>query len=189
MSFCTNLCCKLYLRILSIPYCFLILFLAGIFSICFAFTLQYFFNVEPCHLCLLQRYPFVAIACFAFIALIVYYMRHANFITSASLTRNIFLALLALCTLTFFTSLGLGIFHSGVELKLWQSPLECAAQDLSSLSIDEIRETLMQTSGPRCDEIRWTFLGLSLANWNIPFSIFMILFSLLAIKRNIKSEI
>ncbi|MCL2473822.1 MAG: disulfide bond formation protein B [Alphaproteobacteria bacterium] len=161
--------------ILRVPYSFMILLLTGIFSICFAFVLQYFFDVAPCHLCLLQRYPFVAVAIFAFIGLIIHYMR-----ISAPLKRNICLSLLVLCALSFLASLGLGIFHSGVELKLWQSPLQCAASDVSSLSIDQVREMLMQTSAPRCDEIRWTFLGLSLANWNIPFSIFMFLFTLLA---------
>lgn len=64
---------------------------------------------------------------------------------------------------------GISLLHTGVERAWWDGPQVCgasAAQDLGSLSVDELFDT---TSGPAlvlCNEAAWMFMGLSMASWN-----------------------
>jgi disulfide bond formation protein DsbB len=157
---------------LALPMALKLLLLVNVGSILFALTLQYGFGVRPCYLCLWARVPYASVAVLSLIALLWKpYGRQTT-------------ALLALCVLAYLAGMGIGVFQTGVEQHWWQSVSGCAAQTLQGLSIEEMRQALLQTEEVPCDIIGWTFFGFSLANLNIPISFALALFAALVAKRN-----
>ena len=60
----------------------------------------------------------------------------------------------------------LAAYHVGVELAWWQGPDTCAAPDMGGLTADQLLRRIEAAPVARCDEIAWSFLGLSMAAWN-----------------------
>jgi disulfide bond formation protein DsbB len=129
--------------------------LAGLGSLALflgALYFQYVVGLLPCVMCLWQRWP------------------HRIAIALAVLGLAIPNAIIAwLGAASALVGAGLALLHTGVERAWWDGPQVCgasAAQDLGSLSVDELFDT---TSGPQlvlCNEAAWHFLGLSMASWN-----------------------
>jgi disulfide bond formation protein DsbB len=152
-------------KLLTMPLAAKLLLLASVGSLLFALIMQFGFGLQPCILCLLQRAPFCASAAFALAAWVwkPYQLRTA--------------ALLALCSIAYLVGMGLAVFHSGVELHWWMGTSGCAVQPLTGATAEDLRETLLHTVTPRCDQITWTIFGLSMANLNIALSLGLALFS------------
>ena len=117
-----------------------------------ALAFQYVGGLLPCAMCLWQRWP------------------HRVAIVLGVIGVAIPNAVIAgLGALSMLVSAGLAVLHTGVERAWWDGPQVCgasAAQDLGSLSADEL---FALDSGPRlvlCNEVAWEFLGLSMASWN-----------------------
>jgi len=109
----------------------------------------------PCQMCLWQRWP------------------HAGAIVLGAVGAFAPLAAVAvLGALAAFTTGAIGVFHAGVEWKLWQGPSSCSggAGGLSGLSGSDLLSTDISETLVMCDEIVWQFLGLSMAGWNAVFS-------------------
>lgn len=147
------------------PYAALLLLAAGVGSLAFALTMQYGFHVLPCHLCLIQRVPFGVGALLALFAIVV--RPYGN------PTRWLLGAIAAL----YLANFGIAIFHSGIERHWWEWQSSCTGSLLSHASVEELRQALLGTPVVRCDEISWTLFGLSMANWNVPFSLALSLFA------------
>ena len=142
-----------------------IIFAASSFALLFVYIMQYGFGLEPCILCLWQRVPFGIISIFSLLAFVWRpYGPHTH-------------VLLGVNAALFLFSTGLALFHSGVELHWWLGTAGCAIQPLHGSSAADLRTELLHTVVARCDQITWTFLDLSMANWNIPFSFCLALFS------------
>jgi disulfide bond formation protein DsbB len=114
-----------------------------------AFAFQYLGGLAPCHLCLLQRWPH-AVAVLAGLALLAAPRR----------------ALAGLGALAMLAGAGIALYHVGVEQHWWTGPTTCAAPDIGALSSEELLERILAAPVVRCDEIAWSFLGLSMAAWN-----------------------
>lgn len=114
---------------------------------------QHGYGFMPCELCIWQRGPYWA-------SLIV------SLLVLRSGRQPLLPVLLVVLILIWLTSAGLGLYHVGVEQHWWVHGGACggAGQALTA-------ETLLATPIQRCDEIGWTFLGLSMATWNVPFSL------------------
>jgi len=118
-------------------------------------------GVVPCHLCLVQRWPYYFGIAAAALAL-------GTAHTRPRLNR----ALLGAAGAGFLGGLALAVHHSGVELHWWAGPSGCtgAAAPLAA-SMDAFVQELARTSVVRCDEVSFRLLGLSLANWNLAASL------------------
>ena len=152
-------------KCLSLPLAAKLLFVTSLGSLVFALIMEYGFGLQPCILCLWQRVPYVVVAVLAL---------------GAGLWRPYgrqSVILLSLCAAAFLAGMGLAIFHSGVELHWWTGTSGCAVEPLVGTSPDDVREALLRTVAPRCDQIAWTFLGLSMTNYNVAFSLALAFFS------------
>lgn len=121
---------------------------------------QYGFGLQPCVLCVIQRYPFGIIIALGLL----------GFILSFKCSKSVVL-MMSLIGLTFLVNAVIAFYHTGVELHWWKSFLEgCAVPDLGS-SPEDIIAHLSQAKAARCDEIPWAdpVLHLSMANWNVLF--------------------
>ncbi len=126
-----------------------------------AYFFQYVMKLPPCPLCLEQRIPYyVAIPLALLVALAA--VRGAP----ASLVRLGFAAL----ALVMIVSALLGVYHAGIEWKLWPGPSECTGA-LPALTGGDLLRQIESTSVVRCDEAAWRLLGLSLAGYNALISL------------------
>jgi len=147
-----------------------VLLAVAIVELGFAFIMQYGFGYEPCILCLWQRVPYGVVIILAALASLPPLYPYAR-------------VLFGFCGLTFLIGAGLAIFHTGVERHWWLGTSGCAVTPLDAASVEDLRTKLLQMTVARCDQISWKFLGLSMANWNIPDSLILAAFSLYAAKQ------
>jgi disulfide bond formation protein DsbB len=121
---------------------------------------QYIFGLNPCNLCIIQRFPYGIVIALGIIGFAMSFKCNKG--TSA---------IMGLIGLTFLANSVIAFYHSGVERHWWKSFLEgCAVPDLGE-NPDNIIALLENTKAARCDEIPWAdpILGLSMANYNVGF--------------------
>lgn len=133
---------------------FLLAAAAGALTFAAALYFQYVEGLAPCALCIWQRYGLGAGIAGALLAVLV----------KARAGKVVFGTLGAL---GFLFEAGAAFFHTGVERKWWEGLPSC-----SGSTLPEVFDPAALTAGvgkavPRCDEIAWEFLGLSMANWNV----------------------
>lgn len=133
----------------------------GVFSLCFAFIAQYGFNLQPCILCIYQRWPYAAVILLGLVAL---YFRHSRPKVSALF---IFFG-----ALSFFTGMSIAGFHFGVEQKWWTGTESCGIPDMiANSSIEDLEAIINAAPAVRCDEVAWTLFGLSMTAYNLILSL------------------
>ena len=122
----------------------------------FAYYAQYVLGLLPCILCLWQRPPHFIAAAAALMAL--------AFVGGP---RGVSRAFLGLAGIAFLVGAGIGVFHAGVEWKLWAGLAECGGSTGPLVTnIDDLANAMNNAKIVRCDEAAWVFLGLSMAGWN-----------------------
>jgi len=117
-------------------------------------------GLAPCPLCLLQRYAYYAAIPLLFVAMAL-----------VSEMPRLAAVIFAVVALAFLANSGLGVYHAGVEWKLWAGPDTCGTMQVQSTNAADLLKRLETTIVPRCDEAAWTFLGLSMAGWNAVVSL------------------
>lgn len=125
-------------------------------ALAMALVAQYAFDVEPCILCTYQRIPFVITGVLAIFAL--------RLDSSSSLIALIVI----LCGLIYLSGAGIAIYHVGVEQHWWVSG--CTGTLSDTISLDQLRASLMQRAEKSCDDLNWTLFGISMATYNVFFS-------------------
>jgi disulfide bond formation protein DsbB len=124
-----------------------------------AFGSQYFGGLYPCEMCWWQRYPHMAAAVIAALA----------FTGPAGSPRARALTLLA--ALAIAVSGAIGVYHAGVEAKIFQGFTQCTADVSRGISTADLLKQLTHAPLVRCDEVQFRFLGISLAGWNAILSL------------------
>ena len=137
-----------------------------------ALWFQYIGGLMPCSLCLWQRWPHIIIVLLAVAALFV---------------RMPHLVLTAIAT-TAATSVILAAYHAGVEWQLWSGPSGCTASLTNSGDLTSLTDRLLATPVVSCDEVAWSFLGLSMAGWNSVFSLDICLVALICLLKGKKVD-
>ena len=119
---------------------------------------QYLGGLHPCEMCYWQRWPHAAAILLAAVA----------FTGPAESSRSRTFALLA--ALAIAISGAIGVYHAGVEAKIFEGFTTCTAIASRGSTADLLKQI---THAPliRCDQVQWSFLGLSLAAWNAILSI------------------
>jgi disulfide bond formation protein DsbB len=134
----------------------------GAVTILGALILQYGFGLQPCPLCLEQRYAYY----FAIpLALMVLVGDHVG------ASRKVLFAALVAIALGMLWNAGLGVYHSGIEWKWWAGPQECTGTLGDLGSAGGLLNKLESFNVVRCDDAAWRFLGLSLAGYNALISL------------------
>ena len=123
-----------------------------------AFGSQYLGGLYPCEMCWWQRYAHGAAVIMAALA----------FTAPAASTRSRSLTLLA--ALAIAVSGAIGVYHAGVELKIFEGFTTCATT-AKATSTEELLKKLMKVPLIRCDQVQWSFLGISMAGWNAIISL------------------
>lgn len=119
-----------------------------------ALVFQYGGGLAPCPLCIWQRWPHAAAIAIGLVVL-------------AWPKRG--LALLG--ALVMLAGALIGLYHAGIEQGWWPGPTTCTAPDIADLSSEELLDRILAAPAVRCDDIAWSFLGLSMAAWNAALSL------------------
>lgn len=111
---------------------------------------QHLAGLNPCEMCYWQRYPhWAALA-----------LSGLSFFIPAARRPLVLLAALAVAI-----SGAIGVFHAGVELGWWEGMTQCTATGAATL------EDILAAPLVRCDQVQFSFLGLSMAGWNALISL------------------
>jgi protein dithiol:quinone oxidoreductase len=144
----------LFARRLSFRQTMALVALGCVAMLCFGYYLQHVVGLEPCPMCIVQRYAMILIAIWAIIA-------------SATGIKGIQFSASALVVIT---ALG-GAFVAARQSWLQWYPPEIAScgRDIygmiETFPLQNVVPMILKGSGD-CTKIDWTFLGGSIANWS-----------------------
>ncbi|MEQ9488937.1 MAG: disulfide bond formation protein B [Alphaproteobacteria bacterium] len=123
-----------------------------------AYYFEYVEGLAPCQLCQYQRLAWwVALG----ISAAAFYMKRQPRL------QNLASGLATLCILA---GAGVAGYHVGVEYGYWEGPATCSGSSLPT-SLSDLSSMLTEAPPPRCDEVAWSFFGLSMAAYNALISL------------------
>jgi disulfide bond formation protein DsbB len=114
-----------------------------------ALAFQYIGGLQPCEMCMWQRWALVTALG---LALLGWMLGHAR-------------AVLALSAIAVLVGAGIAAFHVGVEQHWWQGITACAATPITGSTAD-VMASIIAAPLVRCDAIAWSLFGVSMAGWN-----------------------
>lgn len=126
---------------------------------------QYLGGLQPCELCLYERWPYYAAIVLAMFGFAV---------RSGGAARGA----MWLIVLAFAASTCLGAYHVAVEQHWIAGPTACTG-GLSASSPDQLLKMLQSRQPVQCDVVQWSFHGVSLAGLNLIASVLLLGFALL----------
>lgn len=134
-----------------------------------AWFFQYAIGLEPCELCLLERWP--------------YYIGIPLLAIAVMWRRRPIVAVpvFTVVALLFLAGTAVACYHVGVEQHWFAGPTACTGPTTEANSIDALRAQLMAQEPVRCDVIQWSLFGISLAGWNLVASACLAVVSLAAL--------
>ncbi len=131
---------------------------ASLAVLAIAFASQYWGGLQPCVLCIYQRYPYGVAAALGIIGVIV--------AGRPGLLRSIVL----LAALAFLVDAGIAAFHVGVEQHWWAGTSECGSLLDLNANPDDLKNQLLNQPVVRCDEPAWELFGISMAGYNFLYA-------------------
>ncbi len=135
-----------------------------------AFFFQHVVGLDPCILCIWQRYPYVATIALSLIAIFCVGAGGRGWI-------------LGLCGLVFLAGAGIAGFHVGVEQHWWQGTAECTGAIAPGRGVADLLARAQAVQPVRCDEIPWSLFGVSMAGYNVLISLALAAASFYAARR------
>lgn len=114
---------------------------------------EIFGGLFPCEMCWWQRYAHIAALVLAL----------ASLATAKGPDRG--RSLVWLAALAILTSGAIGVYHAGVEADIFEGLTHCTASHHGG-STQDILKAIMATPLVMCDDVQWSFLGISMAGWN-----------------------
>jgi disulfide bond formation protein DsbB len=134
----------------------------GALTICGFFFFQYVMLIAPCPLCLEQRISYYV--CVPLAALLWLGAGHGA-------SRKVLTAGFVVIAAVMLWNTGLSAYHAGIEWKFWQGPIDCSGPIDKFGSVRDMMSQLQRISLVRCDEVAWSFLGISLAGYDVLVSL------------------
>ena len=119
---------------------------------------QYIGGLHPCEMCYWQRWPHG----FAILAAALAFTAPAE----SSRSRNLTL----LAALAIAVSGIIGVYHAGVEAKIFDGFTTCTKLVSGGSTADMLKQ-ISQAPLVRCDQVQFRFLGISMAGWNAILSL------------------
>ena len=161
----------LFNSILFLRLCFLVLFFVSLGS----FYFEYFMGLEPCKLCLYQRYLWLISTIF---------LLFLNLYKRIHIRKKLYLVLILLTLISI-----LSVYHSGIEAGYFSNIMTCSSSlGLDATNVQELDQILRTTENNDCAFPKFYFLGFSLANLGAIVSLFLVFYCLINIKYEINNK-
>ena len=158
---------------LKIQFYLKLIFVISFISIVSAYFIQYVLGHQPCNLCLIERIPYVL--CIFLIIINYKYKKE----------KILFLLLI----LIFIFSLGVSIYHFGIEQDFFEESTICGLKDSTKIIT---KEELLRQLNERvisCKDVTFRIFGFSLTTINIFLNLILIIISTKCYKIYEKLEI
>ena len=128
-----------------------------------ALFLEYIINMNPCHLCVIQRYAYCVTLILSLLAFIYKYKNIISILICLSMTSTI----------------GIAFWHLGIELHWWLPSLSCSGieKNIGSLT-EELQNNLLDASSTRCDIQSPKFLRITLVQWSLIYIVVTTIFTI-----------
>ena len=130
--------------------------------------IEYIFNFPPCKLCVYQRIPYLLIIILGIGLIFLKKNKEFLFIFIVLQIVNFFIA----------------FFHSLVERGIVNYEMNCTSTGSDIQTIEELRSFLDKVPIAKCNEILFSIMGLSLANFNLLVSVLLITWTYVMLKFN-----
>lgn len=132
--------------------------------LCGSLTIEHIFKIPVCPLCSYERFPYIIAIIFGLFGM--------YFHNNRGTLRFARIALVA----TFSMGLCLAIYHVLIERHLMPMPEFCKVSLPKGASLEELKAFIMkQKKFVPCNQVSLRILFLSLAEWNVLASLFMLL--------------
>jgi len=135
-----------------------------------ALLFQYAGGLQPCELCLIERWPYYVSIPLLLLAL------------ASGLRRAMTAAILAMVLLLFLAGSAVAFYHVGVEQHWFAGPAACTSPATAAHTLEALKAQLMNQQPVRCDVVQWSLVGVSLAGWNLIASLALAGLSLSALR-------
>ena len=142
-------------------YWVVIVLITSVIAISIALIAEYFFEILPCKMCLYQRYPYYFIIIFS----LVYFF-----------TKKTPLAWYYwIINFSFIIGLFISLWHVGIEQKILPGLSGCTNDIEKTNSLTNLKDQILKQNVISCDEIVWSFMGISAATLNSLLLILLLL--------------
>lgn len=138
---------------------------AAIAALAIAYYAQIVQGLEPCILCLYQRVPFGIVIVLGLIGMFRPAQLHW---------------ILPLAGLAFLAGSGIAFYHVGVEQHWWES--SCAGELATGITTTDLFAALQEKPAKSCDELEWALFGISMATYNVVYSLALGVFCFAGVK-------
>lgn len=138
---------------------FALLLAAAVAILGTVFAAQYLGGLQPCELCLWQRYPYAVLIGLSGLGL--------GLARVPGMPRSVLALIAAGAALAMVTDAGIAVFHVGVEHHWWAGLAACSGPAGTAQTVEALARQLEATPVVRCDQIAWSFAGISMAGYNV----------------------
>ncbi len=133
-------------------YWFGIVTILSLIAICSALIAEFIFDLDPCSMCLKARHPYYFII-LTFIIIVFLQWQHKIWFyigVQISSTYGLFYS----------------IWHVGIENNILTGPAECSSGLEKFNNISKLKDQIMSKPVISCEEVTWSFFGISAATIN-----------------------
>ena len=143
-------------------YWFYLVSLFSVVAIASALIAEYYFDLQPCAMCLKQREPYYIIIAGFILVMILKWQDKIWFYVGVQIVS--------------IYGLFYSLWHVGIENKILAGPSSCSGGLSISTNTSSLKEQIISKAVINCEEVAWSIFGLSAATMNslLLFLIFII---------------
>lgn len=138
----------------------LVFFLSSVLALASVYLLQFVFGIIPCKLCLYERIPYFVVMILSLFSLLRTYK-----------------IVIYIMFFSYFIGAVISFYHIGLELHWFSDILGCT-RNFDTLSFNTIKSSLLDSSYVATCDRPYILLGLSIAQWNLIYSVFLLIINL-----------
>ena len=143
-------------------YWFYLVTLFSVVALASALIAEYYFDLQPCAMCLKQREPYYVIIAGFILFMILKWQDKIWFYVGVQIVS--------------IYGLFYSLWHVGIENKILAGPSSCSGGLNISTNTSSLKEQIISKAVINCEEVAWSIFGLSAATMNslLLFLIFII---------------
>ena len=143
-------------------YWFYLITLFSVVALASALIAEYYFDLQPCAMCLKQREPYYIIIAGFILVMILKWQDKIWFYDGVQIVS--------------IYGLFYSLWHVGIENKILAGPSSCSGGLNISTNTSSLKEQIISKAVINCEEVAWSIFGLSAATMNslLLFLIFII---------------
>ena len=137
----------------------IIILVFSLIPLVIAYISEYFFEIQPCKLCIYQRIPYIIITIIVVIDLTKLFKKLSSKIISL------------IIEILLIVNFSIAIFHYGIEKRFFKFQSGCVNNSNNAGNFEDYKKMLVNQDYVLCDQVSYEFLGVSMNIWNIVYTI------------------